>query len=119
MSTVFQCPKCGSQDVYKGNKTILGGIGGIYGNRSKDVLRSFCRVCDIEALPLNSRPEGTALILPLSLLGIGLVWIFTYYVTSGQFPLGTATPLNLSNWNILIGFGITMVGFLLSRRKPK
>ena len=47
---------------------------------------------------------------------VGLFWIITYYVTSAQFPLGAATPLNLSNWNILIGFGIDMVGFMMSTR---
>ena len=114
MSTVFQCPKCGSQDVYKGNKTILGGIGGIYGNRSKDVLRNFCRVCDIEALPLNSKPVGTALILPYSVMGLGLLWIFTYYLTSGQFPIP-----GIANFNILVGFGIAVIGFILTTRKPK
>ncbi|MFM7014349.1 MAG: cell division protein CrgA [Actinomycetota bacterium] len=47
---------------------------------------------------------------------VGLVWIITYYVTSAQFPLGAATPINLQNWNILIGFGIAMVGFMMSTR---
>ena len=47
---------------------------------------------------------------------VGLFWIITYYVTSAQFPLGAATPLNLSNWNILIGFGIAMVGFMMTTR---
>jgi hypothetical protein len=47
---------------------------------------------------------------------VGLFWIITYYVTSAQFPLGAGTPLNLSNWNILIGFGIAMVGFMMSTR---
>ena len=47
---------------------------------------------------------------------VGLFCIITYYVTSAQFPLGAATPLNLSNWNILIGFGIAMVGFMMSTR---
>jgi hypothetical protein len=47
---------------------------------------------------------------------VGLIWIITYYVTSAQFPLGAATPLNLGNWNILIGFGIAMVGFMMSTR---
>jgi hypothetical protein len=47
---------------------------------------------------------------------LGLVWIITYYVTSAQFPLGAGTPFNLENWNILIGFGIAMVGFMMSTR---
>jgi hypothetical protein len=50
---------------------------------------------------------------------IGLVWIITYYVTSAQLPLGGALNdfgLNVGNWNILIGFGIAMVGFMMSTR---
>jgi hypothetical protein len=47
---------------------------------------------------------------------LGLVWIITYYVTSSQYPLGAGTPINLENWNILIGFGIAMVGFMMSTR---
>jgi hypothetical protein len=47
---------------------------------------------------------------------LGLIWIITYYVTSAQYPLGTGTPWNLENWNILIGFGISMVGFMMSTR---
>ena len=47
---------------------------------------------------------------------LGLVWIITYYVTSAQYPLGAGTPWNLENWNILIGFGISMVGFMMSTR---
>ena len=47
---------------------------------------------------------------------VGLLWIITYYVTSAQFPLGAGTPLNVGNWNILIGFGIAMVGFMMTTR---
>jgi hypothetical protein len=47
---------------------------------------------------------------------VGLFWIITYYVTSAQYPLGAGAPLNLENWNILIGFGIAMVGFMMSTR---
>jgi hypothetical protein len=51
---------------------------------------------------------------------LGLVWIITYYVTGAQFPLGSglgaANPFNIGNWNIAVGFGIAMVGFLMSTR---
>ena len=47
---------------------------------------------------------------------LGLAWIITYYVTSAQFPLGAGTPRNLENRNILIGFGIARVGFMMSTR---
>ncbi|NCW22705.1 MAG: cell division protein CrgA [Actinobacteria bacterium] len=41
---------------------------------------------------------------------LGLIWI------SARFPLGSSTPINLSNWNILIGFGIAMIGFSMTTR---
>ena len=48
---------------------------------------------------------------------LGFIWIITYYVTEAQYPLGAATkPIDLQNWNILIGFGIAMVGFMMTTR---
>lgn len=51
---------------------------------------------------------------------LGLIWIITYYVTGAQFPLGSGlgatNPLNIGNWNIAVGFGIAMIGFLMSTR---
>ena len=46
----------------------------------------------------------------------GLLWILTFYISSARYPLGSASPLDLSNWNILIGFGIAMVGFVMTTR---
>lgn len=42
---------------------------------------------------------------------LGLIWIITYYVSSAQLPIQA-----IENWNILVGFGIAMVGFLMSTR---
>ena len=48
---------------------------------------------------------------------VGLIWIITYYVSGALYPLGAGVPaLNLGNWNILIGFGIAMVGFVMTTR---
>lgn len=47
---------------------------------------------------------------------VGLLWILTFYISSAQYPLGSATFLDLSNWNILIGFGIAMVGFVMTTK---
>lgn len=47
---------------------------------------------------------------------VGLIWILTFYISSARYPLGSATPLDLSNWNILIGFGIAMVGFVMTTK---
>ena len=46
----------------------------------------------------------------------GLAWILTFYISSARFPLGSATPIDLSNWNILIGFGIAMIGFAMTTK---
>ena len=46
-----------------------------------------------------------------SLLILGLLWIVVYYLTQGLFPIPQA-----AGWNILIGFGIALVGFLMMSR---
>ena len=42
---------------------------------------------------------------------LGLIWIITFYVSQAVLPIQA-----LGNWNILIGFGIAMVGFVMSTR---
>lgn len=42
---------------------------------------------------------------------IGLVWIIVFYVSQTSWPIPTLGP-----WNILIGFGIMFVGFLMTTR---
>ena len=42
------CPKCGGVEYYMGKHRVTKGIGGIYGNRQKEVMLPFCRTCDIE-----------------------------------------------------------------------
>ena len=42
---------------------------------------------------------------------IGLAWIIVFYVSGSNLPIP-----NLTNWNILIGFGIMFVGFLMTTR---
>jgi hypothetical protein len=42
---------------------------------------------------------------------IGLVWIIVFYVSGSNAPIPTLGP-----WNILVGFGIMFVGFLMTTR---
>ncbi|HWH26484.1 MAG TPA: cell division protein CrgA [Pseudolysinimonas sp.] len=42
---------------------------------------------------------------------IGLIWIIVFYLSQSQWPIPT-----LGNWNILIGFGIMFIGFLMTTR---
>lgn len=42
---------------------------------------------------------------------LGLVWIIVFYVS------GTTLPVrDLGSWNILVGFGIMFIGFLMTTR---
>jgi hypothetical protein len=52
---------------------------------------------------------------------LGLVWILTFYISAMYFPLGSVfagslPALDLKNWNLLIGFGLAMVGFAMATR---
>ena len=43
------------------------------------------------------------------LMLLGLVWIIVYYISQTLFP----SP-NIGGWNIVVGFGIAMVGFFMT-----
>lgn len=47
----------------------------------------------------------------LALMVIGLVWVITYYVASGSYPIP-----GIDAFNIVIGFGFIMVGFIMLTR---
>ena len=46
-----------------------------------------------------------------SFMLLGLLWIIVFYVSQSQLPIP-----NLGSWNIVIGFGIMFVGFLMTTR---
>jgi hypothetical protein len=45
------------------------------------------------------------------LMIIGLFWIITFYISEGRFPVQA-----WGSWNIVAGFGIAIVGFLMTTR---
>jgi len=45
------------------------------------------------------------------LMIIGLLWIIVFYISQGAFPVPA-----LGGGNILVGFGIAIVGFLMTTR---
>jgi hypothetical protein len=61
MAPTYVCPKCSGTDVYFRNKQKITGLGGIYGNRQKEVKAPFCRKCDIEADPMPVGKDGKVL----------------------------------------------------------
>jgi hypothetical protein len=47
----------------------------------------------------------------VALFCVGLVYVVVYYVSQGRYPVPA-----LHSWNIVIGFGIIMAGFVMSTR---
>ncbi|CAN5245493.1 cell division protein CrgA [soil metagenome] len=48
--------------------------------------------------------------LMLTLFGIGVLWLVTFYITQNDMPLVSG----LGNGNLLVGFGFIIAGFALS-----
>jgi hypothetical protein len=42
---------------------------------------------------------------------LGLLWVVVYYVSQTDYPIGS-----IGVWNMAIGFGLIILGFLLSTR---
>jgi hypothetical protein len=42
---------------------------------------------------------------------IGLVWVIVFYISNATLPVPS-----LGSWNIVVGFGIMFVGFLMTTR---
>ena len=51
--------------------------------------------------------------LMLALFGIGVLWLVVFYITQGDMG-GLPVARDLSNWNLLVGFGFIIAGFALS-----
>ncbi|WP_022881886.1 cell division protein CrgA [Gryllotalpicola ginsengisoli] len=47
----------------------------------------------------------------LGFMIVGLLWIIVYYVAGGTYPVPS-----LGAWNLLIGFGVAFIGFLMTTR---
>ena len=65
--------------------------------------------------PVEKAPQGPSprWLVPtmLTCLILGLLWIVAYYLAPGLPVMST-----LGNWNMLIGFGLIMIGFGLSTK---
>ena len=42
---------------------------------------------------------------------VGLAWIIVFYVSQSSLPVAS-----LGTWNIVVGFGIMFIGFLMTMR---
>ncbi|MDO5634722.1 MAG: cell division protein CrgA [Micrococcus sp.] len=50
-------------------------------------------------------------VLMFGLMIVGLLWVCVYYLTQAQYPIPA-----LGGWNIITGFGLAMLGFLMMSR---
>lgn len=72
-----------------------------------------------DSVKANKAKGGNAVwFLPvaLTLMIIGLLWIMVYYISQTLFPLGSGTPFDIGPSNIIVGFGLMMVGFFMLTR---
>ena len=47
----------------------------------------------------------------LGILLLGLAWLVVFYISTGKWPVEA-----WGNWNLLVGFGIMVVGLGMSTR---
>ena len=47
----------------------------------------------------------------VGLMIVGLLWLVTWYVTSGALPISAA-----GGWNVVVGFGVIMIGMFMSMK---
>lgn len=68
--------------------------------------------------PIAERSESDAAPNPvwfkpimIGLMLVGLVWVLVFYLSGMLFPIP-----GIGAWNLVIGFGIAFVGFLMTTR---
>lgn len=47
----------------------------------------------------------------VTLMVLGLVWVVVTYLARGAYPIP-----NLGNWNLAVGFGVMLAGFVMTLR---
>ncbi|MDZ5077401.1 cell division protein CrgA [Nesterenkonia sp. HG001] len=47
----------------------------------------------------------------IGLMILGLLWLIVWYISQGLAPIAAA-----GGWNVIIGFGIAMIGFFMTMR---
>lgn len=67
---------------------------------------------------LGDRPSGDAPPNPvwfkpvmLGLMLVGLVWVLVFYLSGSLYPIP-----DIGAWNLVVGFGIAFIGFLMTTR---
>ncbi len=68
--------------------------------------------------PVAERTEGESAPNPVwfkpimvGFMLLGLLWILVFYISETKFPIP-----DIGNWNLAIGLGIALIGFLMTTR---
>lgn len=61
----------------------------------------------------QSLPSNPSWYVPVmtGLMILGVLWVATFYISSGALPIGS-----IGYWNLGIGMGLIMVGFVMATR---
>lgn len=61
----------------------------------------------------QSLPSNPSWFVPVmsGLMILGVLWVATFYITSGNWPIGP-----IGYWNLGIGMGLIMAGFVMATR---
>ena len=61
----------------------------------------------------QSLPANPSWFVPVmvALMILGVLWVATFYITSGQWPIAS-----LRYWNLGVGMGLIMAGFVMATR---
>ena len=80
---------------------------------SKQSAKKVDRLSKAEAAELRREAPNPVWFKPLmfGFMLLGLIWIIVFYVSQSTLPIP-----DLGSWNILIGFGIMFIGFLMTTR---
>ena len=66
---------------------------------------------DVDVRELGRPLPGWYKAVMFGLLIVGLLWICVFYLSMQLYPIP-----GIGGWNILIGFGLAMIGFLMMSR---
>lgn len=71
------------------------------------------RATEIDPPMSQGLPSNPSWFVPVmtGLMILGVLWVATFYVTGGSWPIGS-----IRYWNLGIGMGLIMAGFIMATR---
>lgn len=82
-------------------------------SRGRDGARERAQRASQTTPQTQSLPANPSWFVPVmcALMIIGVLWVATFYITAGAWPIES-----IRYWNLVIGMGLIMVGFGMATR---